>query len=105
MIHRTVPVSCFLIGLLSARAASATTSTGGTLPWNNVLSLLAENISGPTASALIILGVLAAIFAWMFVDETRLLHRIVKTVIAAGMVAAVASGSLLSAFNITGATL
>lgn len=93
-----------ILGVFGPRAAVASTG-GGNLPWNSILNTLADNLSGPTASALIILAILAAIAAWMFIDETRLLHRIVKVVIAAGMIAAVASGTLMSAFGISGATI
>ena len=78
---------------------------GTAMPWNPILNLLAQNLTGPTAYALVIIAAFVALIAWALLDETRHLYRAGKVVIVGGIFVALAGGTLLSTFNISGAVV
>lgn len=77
--------------------------TSGQLPWNNFLDVLQENITGPTATAVIFIAIAGALVVWSMSDDHRGLVRFGK---ALGALAVLASlGALLGALGIGGATV
>lgn len=81
-----------------ATAVDAGTTTGN-LPWNSVLDTLKTNITGPTATAILLIAIAVGALYWAFSDDNRGVFRMLKGVVAMGIV--VALGTLLSALGVT----
>lgn len=77
--------------------------TSGDLPWNNFLDKLQENITGPTATALIFIAIAGALVVWSMSDDHRGLIRFGKALGALATLAAL--GALLGVLGISGATV
>lgn len=86
--------SPFLWAALPARASSS-----GSLPWDGILSTLADSASGPVISALVTMGICAAGAYWFFTESQRGLVQIVKVLIVAGVVSGLTG--FLGAFGIS----
>ena len=78
-------------------------ATSGDLPWNNFLDKLQENITGPTATALIFIAIAGALVVWSMSDDHRGLIRFGKALGALATLAAI--GTLLTTLGIGGATV
>lgn len=78
-------------------------TTSGDLPWNNFLDKLQDNITGPTATALIFIAIAGALVVWSMSDDHRGLIRFGKALGALAILAGLAT--LLTTLNITGATV
>jgi type IV secretory pathway VirB2 component (pilin) len=87
-----------LAASFAAPLAHAGTTTGN-LPWNNVLDVLKANITGPTATAILLIAIAVGALYWAFSDDNRGVFRMLKGVVAMGIV--VALGTLLSALGVT----
>jgi type IV secretory pathway VirB2 component (pilin) len=79
------------------------TESGGDLPWNKPLEVLKANITGPTATLLILIALAFAFVLWSFSDNNHGLMRAFKALIALAVVASAAT--LLSGLGIDAATL
>jgi type IV secretion system protein TrbC len=89
--------------LLWPLLAAASTDTSGDLPWNAPLERLQENISGPTARALLFIAMALGGVMWSLADDNRGLFRAGK-----GLLILAALGtltSLISTLGIQGALL
>lgn len=87
------------IGALTALVARAAygSLTGTGLPWDTPLSVLRENITGPTISAIIFISVAAALATWAWSSHNDGLARAGKAIAALAVV-----GSLVAFFGALG---
>lgn len=86
--------------LLSAPAAFAT--TGGTsMPWDEPLIRIQENLTGPVASAIIIIAVALAGVMWALSDHGTGMRRISQVIFGAGV--ALGAVSFVTALGFSGA--
>lgn len=90
-----------VLGLLWSLPASA--SQTGSLPWNEPLETLQENISGPTADTLMLIAIAVGAMLWGLADDNRGVHRMGKALAGLAIVAKLAS--LLTALGINAALL
>lgn len=91
---RLVLTAALFLVALPARA-----TTTGQLPWDNILSTLADSAQGPVISALVIIGIVAGGAYWFFTDSQRGLVNIVKALVVAGIVTGITG--FLGAFGIS----
>lgn len=84
---------------LAARATEA----GGTMPWNAPLDNLKANLTGPTATVLILIALTFAFVLWAFSDNHHGLMKAFKAVIALAVIVTITG--LLSGLGIDAATL
>jgi len=81
-----------------ALAGEALASLAGTgLPWDNPLTVLRENITGPTITAIIFISVAAALAMWAWSSHNDGLARAGKAIAALAVV-----GSLVTFFGALG---
>jgi type IV secretion system protein VirB2 len=92
-----LPFSAVVVALAAALPAEATTS--GSLPWDNILTTIAESVQGPVISALVIMGICAGGAYWFFTESQRGLVQIVKVLVVAGIVSGLTA--FLGAFGIS----
>lgn len=97
---RTVLLTLPLALLVTSPAYGAST---GDLPWEGILKKLSDSVSGPVASALIIMGIVAGGAYWFFSENQRGLVQIVKALIVGGIVSGITA--FLGLFNITTALI
>jgi type IV secretory pathway VirB2 component (pilin) len=84
--------------LAVAVAGEALASLAGTgLPWDNPLTVLRENITGPTITAIIFISVAAALAMWAWSSHNDGLARAGKAIAALAVV-----GSLVTFFGVLG---
>lgn len=76
---------------------------GGTLPWNKPLDALKANLTGPTATVMILIALVFAFILWSFSDNNHGLMKAFKALIALAVIGSAAS--LLSGLGIGAATL
>lgn len=88
-------VFVFLAGATPARASTTT----GPMPWDTILSALADSATGPVISALVTIGIVAGGAYWFLTDSQRGLVNILKAVIVAGIVTGLTA--FLGAFGIS----
>jgi len=100
--HRTRTLFLVLPALLLA-AAPASASTTGSMPWDNILSTLADSATGTVIRALVTIAIVIGGIYWALSDNHNGLVRILKAVVVAGIVTGIAG--FLGAFGITFATL
>lgn len=91
-----------VIGLLAAMPSWGS-DTSGVLPWNEPLEILQENLSGPTANALILIGITLGAIVWAVTDNNRGVQWIGKGLVALAVVSKVVG--LLAGLGIDGAVL
>lgn len=84
---------------LTARAVE----TGGTMPWNAPLDSLKANLTGPTATVLILIALTFAFVIWAFSDNHHGLVKAFKALIALAVITTIAG--LLSGLGLDAATL
>jgi type IV secretory pathway VirB2 component (pilin) len=87
-----------LAALFLSPLAHAGTTTGN-LPWNSILDTLKTNITGPTATAILLIAIAVGALYWAFSDDNRGVFRMLKGIVAMGIV--IALGTLLSALGVT----
>ena len=88
--------------LLCAPAAFAT--TGGTsMPWDEPLIRIQENLTGPVASAIIIIAVALAGCMWALSDHGTGMRRISQVIFGAGV--ALGAVSFVTALGFSGAVV
>ena len=88
--------------VLSAPAAFAT--TGGTsMPWDEPLIRIQENLTGPVASAVIIIAVALAGVMWALSDHGTGMRRVSQVSFGAGV--ALGAVSFVTALGFSGAVL
>ena len=80
---------------LAGEALGSLTGTG--LPWDNPLTVLRENITGPTITAIIFISVAAALAMWAWSSHNDGLARAGKAIAALAVV-----GSLVTFFGALG---
>lgn len=73
------------------------------MPWDSGLANLAENITGPTARALIIIAIVITGLAWAFTEHGTGGRRLSQIVFGAAI--ALGAVALLTALGITGAVV
>lgn len=76
---------------------------GGNLPWNAPLETLKDNLTGPTATVLILIALAFAFILWSFSDNNHGLMKAFKALIALAVIAT--AGGFLSSLGISAATL
>lgn len=80
---------------LSAPAAQASTGGGAPMPWDTPLQNLLNNLTGPTARALVIIAIVACGLLWAFTRNEEGLKKLGQVAfggaIAMGAVAMIAS--------------
>lgn len=77
--------------------------SGGNLPWNAPLDILKDNLTGPTATVLILIALAFAFILWSFSDNNHGLMKAFKALIALAVIAT--AGGFLSSLGISAATL
>jgi type IV secretory pathway VirB2 component (pilin) len=82
---------------LVARASE----TGAPLPWNKPLDTLKENLTGPTATVVILIALAFGFMVWAFSDNNHGLFRAFKALIALAVIAT--AGGFLTSLGITAA--
>jgi type IV secretion system protein VirB2 len=87
------------VGVALAAALPAEATTSGSLPWDNILTTIAESVQGPVISALVIMGICAGGAYWFFTESQRGLVQIVKVLVVAGIVSGLTA--FLGAFGIS----
>lgn len=92
------------LALTCPLAAAGADKTSGGLPWNEPLELLKDNLTGPTATVIILIALAFGFVVWSFADDNRGLFRAFKALIAMAVVGGAASG-LLGTLGIDGAML
>lgn len=85
--------------LLAGAAPARASSTSGPMPWDNILSALADSATGPVISALVTIGIVTGGAYWFLTDSQRGLVNILKAVIVAGIVTGLTA--FLGAFGIS----
>jgi type IV secretory pathway VirB2 component (pilin) len=102
--RRTASLRLVLTAVLFvAAAAPAGASTTGSMPWDNILSTLADSATGTVISALVTIGIVVGGIYWFLTDSQRGLVNILKAVIVAGIVTGLTA--FLGAFGISMATV
>lgn len=99
--RRMIPSIFGLVLLLPVQAQAS--STSGKLPWNNILTTLEQNITGPTATAIILIAIAVGAIVWAVSEDNRGVIRILKAVVALGIVAGLTS--LVSGLGISASTV
>lgn len=85
----------YLVGLFLLAAANLSASTGGSMPWDNPLSIVARSITGPAAISIALIGIGIAGATLIFSHELGHFGKtICYLVLAVGVL--VTSGTLLS---------
>ena len=88
--------------LVTAPAAFAT--TGGTsMPWDEPLIRIQENLTGPVASAIIIIAVALAGVMWALSDHGTGMRRVSQVIFGAGV--ALGAVSFVTALGFSGAVV
>lgn len=88
--------------MFAAPAAFAT--TGGTsMPWDEPLIRIQENLTGPVASAVIIIAVALAGVMWALSDHGTGMRRVSQVIFGAGV--ALGAVSFVTALGFSGAML
>ena len=99
-----LPVRLFLtsalVALAVAPAAHATTG-GAPMPWDTGLANLADNLTGPTARALILIAIVVSGVAWAFTEHGTGGRKLSQLVFGGGV--ALAAVSFLAGLGFTGA--
>lgn len=93
----------FTVLLLLLAGPALATDAGLQMPWNKPLDLLLDNLSGPTASVLLLLAFVLAAFGWAFFSDNRWLYRAGVAIIVLAAVSSVAT--ILSSLGLGGACL
>lgn len=87
---------------LAAPAAGASPSSGS-MPWSGPLDILRQDITGPSLTAVVLIGIAIGLGKWALSDDNRGLLRTAKAIIA---LAAGAGGIiLLGALGISASAL
>lgn len=89
--------------LILGLATPAHATTTGQMPWDNILSTLADSATGTVISALVTIGIVIGGIYWFLSDNQRGLVSILKAVIVAGIVTGITG--FLGAFGISMATV
>lgn len=88
-----------LVLVPSPAHASSTSS----MPWDNILSLLADSATGTVIRAVVTIAIVIGGIYWALSDNQHGLVRILKALVVAGIVTGIAG--FLGAFGISFATL
>lgn len=88
--------------ILAAPAAFATTG-GTTMPWDEPLIRIQENLTGPVASAVIIIAVALAGVMWALADHGTGMRRVSQVIFGAGV--ALGAVSFVTALGFSGAVV
>lgn len=83
--------------------AALANDVGVRLPWNDPLDILRQNLSGPTATVLILIAITFGMVMWSFSDRHEGLMRVGKALVAIAVVAYLAN--LLGPLGLEGAVL
>ena len=101
---RPALVSFTAVLLTLAVVPAAYASSGGApMPWDTGLANLADNLTGPTARALILIAIVVSGIAWAFTEHGTGGRRLSQIVFGAAI--ALGAVALLTALGITGATI
>ena len=100
--HSGLLITSALLALAASPAAHASAG-GAPMPWDTGLSNLADNLTGPTARALILIAIVVSGIAWAFTEHATGGRRLSQIVFGAAI--ALGAVALLTALGITGATV
>ena len=93
-----------LAALWVVTSPAAFATTGGTsMPWDEPLIRIQENLTGPVASAIIIIAVALAGVMWALSDHGTGMRRVSQVIFGAGV--ALGAVSFVTALGFSGATL
>ena len=92
-----------LILVAVALPGLATEATSGTLPWNEPLETIMDNITGPTARALSLIGVAVFLIVWAVSSDNRALFGAAKAILVLSVI--VGLTSFLGNLGIEGALI
>lgn len=67
--------------LLSTSVALASTGGGGSLPWDNVFTTFAQDLSGPVAHSIAIIMIVVCGLGYAFSDHSRAMQNTVKVLV------------------------
>lgn len=86
--------------LMPTRASASTT---GSMPWDNILAILADSATGTVIRAMVTIAIVIGGIYWALSDNHNGLVRIIKAVLVAGIVTGIVG--FLGAFGIVFSTL
>ena len=89
----------WLLLLALAAPSAAASPTGGSMPWSGPLDLLRQDTTGPSLTAVVLIGIALGLGKWALSDDNRGLLRTAKAVIA--LAAGVGGVALLAALGIS----
>lgn len=81
----------------------ATETTGGDLPWNEPLTRIMDNITGPTARAVALIGVAVFLLVWAVSSDNRAIFGAAKAILVLSVI--VGLTSFLTSIGIQGALI
>jgi type IV secretory pathway VirB2 component (pilin) len=90
-------------GWLAGAQAAMATSSGPSMPWDVPLIRIQENLTGPVASAVIIIAVALAGVMWALSDHGTGMRRVSQVIFGAGV--ALGAVSFVTAIGFSGAVL
>ena len=99
VIARQVAAAAALLALASSRAFA----TGPAMPWDGPLDNLLQNLSGPTARALVLVAIVATGLLWAFTRNEEGLKRLGQ--IAFGAAIAMGAVTLFANLGLTAGAL
>jgi len=89
--------------LLQVTVPVLASEKGLPMPWNKPLEIMLGNLSGPTASSLLLIAFVIAAFGWAFFSDNRWLYRAGIAIIVLAAVASVTT--VISKLGLDGACL
>lgn len=99
---RALRLTIITLALLPVAAPAAFASTGGSpMPWDTPLRNLLNNLTGPTARALVIIAIVACGLLWAFTRNEEGLKRLGQ--VAFGGAIAMGAVVMLGSLGFTGA--
>lgn len=101
---RAVRTWCVALGVLTAFAPKAfASSAGAPMPWDTPLQNLLDNLTGPTARALVLIAIVGCGLLWAFTRNEEGLKKLGQ--IAFGGAIALGAVTLLASLGFAAATL
>lgn len=84
--RHTVRLAVFAVLVLGLALPILALETGGDLPWNQPLQTLLDNITGPTATAVAVIGVAVFLLVWAVSSDNRAIFGVAKAIAALSVI-------------------
>lgn len=97
--HRLLRLLAFALPALLAAWPARATLGGGSLPWNQPLDTLQQNITGPTMTAILFIAVAVGVGVWGFSERSEGIGRAGKALAALAIVGVL--GAFLTTLGIS----